>query len=228
MFFYGVMILLAGTALLVTAAVIPIHLHRRFGLPYALLSVGILTYILSLLAQYVLLGLMDRALLGILPVGALTLGLLAGFTEESARLFGFQFLARSTVTRPQALMIGAGHGFVETVYAGILAAGLGLSLLGYGSERPDDLSALLSGAVADSLNGILPVIMHMALSWTVLQIFLRGQLYWLFLAVFFHAIAEIMAVLLVDQSWMVVGWRMLIALISLIIIIRVRPPQAAA
>jgi uncharacterized membrane protein YhfC len=226
MFFYGIIILLVGLALLAAAAVITIYLHRRFDQPYALLSVGILTYILALIAQYVLLGILDRALLGILPVGALAVGLLAGFTEEFARLFGFQVLARSTTTRPQALMIGAGHGFTLTIYAAILAVGLGVSLLGYGSDRPDDFGTLLSGALAEALNGILPVVMHMALSWIVLQVFLRGQLYWLFLAIFVHAVAEIMAILLgPDHAWMVVIWRMMIALISLIVIIRLDSPN---
>lgn len=226
MFIYGIIILFVGGTLFVAAAAIPIYLHRRFELPYALLSVGVLTYILSLIAQYVSVRFLDSGLLGILPVGALALGLLAGFTEEFARLFGFQYLARSTVTRPQALMIGAGHGITETIYAGFLAVGLGLSLLGYGNDRPDDLAALLSGAVAESLNGILPVVMHMALSWVVLQIFLRGQLYWLFYAVFFHAVAEIMAILLgPEHMWMVVGWRTLITLLSMIMIIRLRQPQ---
>jgi uncharacterized membrane protein YhfC len=227
MLFHGIMILLAGLILLAAAAAIPIYLHRRFDLPYALLSVGILTYIFSLIVQYGLLSILDRALLGILPIGALTIGLLAGFTEEFARLFGFQYLARSTVTRPQALMIGVGHGFTETIYAGILAAGLGLSLLGYGNDRSDDLNVLVSGVLADSLNGILPIAMHMALSWIVLQVFLRGQLYWLFLAIFFHATAEIMAILLgPDHAWLVVGWRALVALLSLIVIVRLRSLQS--
>jgi uncharacterized membrane protein YhfC len=102
-----------------------------------------------------------------------------------------------------------------------------MSLFGYGSDRPDDLGAITSGALAEALNGILPILMHMALSWLVLQVFLRGQLFWLFLAIFFHAQAETMAALLgPGDAWAVVIWRTLIALISLLILNRLRPQAA--
>ncbi|HEX3052492.1 MAG TPA: YhfC family glutamic-type intramembrane protease, partial [Aggregatilineaceae bacterium] len=179
-----------------SATLLAIRLHRHNALPYALLTVGIITYIVALLVQVLLLRALRSPLLAILPVGALTVGLLAGFTEELARFFGYQYLARSAETKPQALMIGLGHGFSETIYTGLLALGLGISLLGYGAERPDDLGALLSGAVAEAAHGLLPIAMHMALSWLVLQVFLRGQIYWLFLAIFFHSLVEITAVLL--------------------------------
>lgn len=201
-------------------------LHRRFHVPYALLTVGAITYILSLLAQALVLQLVDRALLGILPIGALALGVAAGFTEETGRLLGYQFLAPGAVTRPQALMIGAGHGAIEALYTALVSVGIGGSLIGSGAERPDDLAALLGGGLAEALNGLLPLIMHLALSWIVLQVFLRGQLYWLFLAIFCHVVIEIMAALLgPGDAWAVVGWRALVALFSLAVIARLRPPN---
>lgn len=222
---YGIVILLVGISLLGAAGALAAGLHRRFGLPYALLTVGVLTFTGALMVQALALTLIDRALLSILPVGALTLGLLAGFVEETARLLGYQFLARGTVTRPQALMIGLGHGSVGMIYTGVLAVGLGLSLLGNGAGHPDDLGALLSGALAEALNGTLPLAMHMALSWIVLQVFLRGQIGWLFAAIFLHAVAEIMAALLGPaEAWPVAVWRGLVALASLLIIIRLGPP----
>ncbi|HEX3050027.1 MAG TPA: hypothetical protein VHP83_05175, partial [Aggregatilineaceae bacterium] len=70
---------------------------------------------------------------------------------------------------------------------------------------------------------LLPIAMHMALSWLVLQVFLRGQIYWLFLAIFFHSLVEITAVLLgPNDTWQVVIWRALVALISLLILAWVR------
>lgn len=222
---YGIIILLVGISLLGTVGALAAWLHRRFGLPHALLTVGILTFIGALMVRALALALIDRALLGILPIGALAFGVLAGFVDETARLLGFQFLARSTVTRPQALMIGLGHGSVGAIYTGVLAIGLGTSLLGAGAERPDDLGALLSGALAEALNGTLPLVMHMALSWIVLQVFLRGQIGWLFGAIFLHAAAEIMAALLGPaDAWQVAAWRGLVALVSLLIILRLGPP----
>jgi uncharacterized membrane protein YhfC len=228
MIVYGILMLLVGAVLVGGGVTVITGLHRRFGVPYALLTVGIITYVLSLIVQITVLHVIDRALLGILPVGALALGITAGFSEETARLLGYQVLAPGAVTRGQALMIGAGHGLVETVYTALVAAGLGLSLLGYGAERPDDLAALVSGALAEALNGLLPIVMHMALSWVVLQVFLRGVIAWLFVAIFAHAVVEIMAALLgPSDAWSVVGWRALVAVISLIVIARLAPPSGA-
>ncbi len=197
-------------------------------MPYALLTVGVITSVGALMVQVVVLRGLDRALLGILPIGALAIGLAAGFTEEFARLLGYQYLAPGAVTRSQALMIGAGHGFTETIYTGLIAITLGLALMAQSSTPPADRLAALSDAVAEALNGLLPIIMHMALSWLVLQVFLRGELYWVFVAIFAHAVVEIMAALLgPSDSWPVVVWRLLVAVISLIVIARVYPRPAA-
>jgi len=167
-------------------------------------------------------------LLDLLAVRAVVFGLLAGFSEEIARLLGYQYLARGAVTRPHALMIGLGHGAVETIYTGVLAAGVGLSLLGYGAGRPDDAGALVSGALAEALAGVLPLAQHAALSWLVLQVFLRGEIGWLFGAIFLHAASEIMVVLLgPDAGWALAAWRAVVALIGLLIIATIQPRHAA-
>lgn len=228
MFAYGVVIFAVGISLFAAALITTSWLHRRYGVPYALLTVGVFTCVGAMAAQVLLLQLVDRALLGILPIGALAVGLAAGFSEETARLLGFQYLARSTVTRPQALMIGAGHAFTEALYTALVAVGIGLSLIAESADPADDLGAVLSGAVAEALNGLLPVMMSMALSWVVLQALLRGQLYWLFVAIFCHAIVEITAALLgPSDSWAVVLWRGLVAVFSLLAIGRIRPPMLA-
>lgn len=225
MLVYGIMILVVGVSLFGSTTLLVNWLHHRYKVPYALVTVGVITYIGALLVQVLLLRVVDRALLSILPVGALAIGLAAGFSEEIARFLGFQYLARSTVTRPQALMIGAGHGLTEAVYTGLVAVGIGLSLIAESTDLADDIGALASGALAEMLNGMLPVVMHMALSWIVLQVFLRGELYWLFWAIFAHTVVEITATLLgPNDSWAVVIWRVLVALMSLALIVRIRAP----
>jgi uncharacterized membrane protein YhfC len=222
---YGIIILLVGIGLLGAVIGIITWLQRRWHQPYALLTVGIITAIVSLLIQMVLLRVLDRALLGILPLSALAAGLLAGFVQETARLLGYQYLAPSVVTRPQALMIGTGHSLPWALYTSLLVAGVGLSLLGGGENGPGTLTEVTGDALGGALNGLLPFAMHMALSWTVLQVFLRGQIYWLFIAIFGHTSVEIMAGLLgTGESWLVVGWRTLVALVSLRVIVALSPP----
>jgi len=224
---YGILLLGVGIGLLAVTAALARGVHRRWQIPYALLTVGVITYTGALAVQYVALETLGGGLLNILAIRAAAIGLLAGFSEEIARLLGYQYLARGAVTRAQALMIGLGHGMVETIYTGLIGMGLGLSLLGYGAEPPEDPAALLSGAVAEAISGALPLAMHAALSWLVLQVFLRGQIGWLFVAILLHASSESMIVLLgPDAGWAITVWRALIALISVGILAGVRPPVA--
>lgn len=225
---YGILLLAVGIGLPVVTAALARGVHRRWQIPYALLTVGVITYTGALAVQYVALETLGGGLLNILAIRAAAIGLLAGFSEEIARLLGYQYLARGAVRRAQALMIGLGHGMVETVYTGLIGAGLGLSLLGGSAAPPDDPAALLSGAVAEAIGGALPLAMHTALSWLVLQVFLRGQIGWLFVAILLHAASESMIVLLgPDAGWAITVWRALIALISVGILAGVRPPVAA-
>lgn len=226
---YGLIAVLAGGGLLAWAATLTAWLHRRYAVPCALLTVGIITYIVALGVQVLLLRGVDRALLGILPVGALMMGVLAGFSEETLRALGYQVLAPGAVTRPQALMIGAGHGLTGTIYSALIAISVGLSALSGDAAAEIAPLGLASRTLAEALNGALPVLMHMALSWLVLQAFLRGQLAWLFVAIFLHAVVEIMATLLgPNDAWIVVAWRALVALSSVAVIVRVRGPGVTA
>lgn len=225
---YGLATLLIGAGLLTGALGLITWLHRRYGVPYALLTVGMITYLGALLVQVSAVRLLDRALLGVLPVGALVLGIVAGFSEELARAFGYQWLARSAVSRPQALMIGAGHGLTPTLYTALIALNVGLSALAGANDTAQTLRLADAGhTLAEALNSLLPVLMHMALSWLVLQVFLRGEVGWLFVAIFAHATIEIGATLLgPPQSWEVVLWRGLVALGSLALLRSLPPPSS--
>ncbi len=222
---YGILLLVVGAGLLVASVAIARAIHRRWDTSYALLTVGVITYTVALIVQYVVLEALGGGLMNILATRAVILGALAGFSEEIARLLGFQYLARGAVTRAHALMIGLGHGIVETFYTGIVGLGLGVSMLGYGAAPPEDPGALIGGALAELVGGVLVLALHMALSWLVLQVFLRGQIGWLFVAIGLHAASEIMIVLLgPDAGWAAALWRGAIALISMGIILYVRQP----
>lgn len=228
MVLYGLATLLIGAGMLIGALGLITWLHRRYDVPYALLTVGMVTYLGALLVQVSAVRLLDRALLGVLPVGALVLGIAAGFGEELARAFGYQWLARSAVSRPQALMIGAGHGLTPTLYTALIALNVGLSALAGANNTAQTMTPPDAGhTLAEALNSLLPVLMHMALSWLVLQVFLRGEVGWLFVAIFAHATIEIGATLLgPPQSWGVVLWRSLVALGSLALLRSLPPPSS--
>jgi uncharacterized membrane protein YhfC len=224
---YGLATLLIGAGLLIAVLALLKTLHRRANTPYALLTVGMITYLGALLTQLLAVRLLDRALLGILPVGAVILGLVTGFSEEIARAFGYQWLARGVFRRPQALMIGAGHGLVPLLYTALIALNVGLSALA--EAEPGQTLALtdVSRTLAEALNSLLPLVMHMALSWLVLQAFLRGEIGWIFAAIFVHSTVEIGANLFgPPHSWAVVIWRGLVALGSLALLRTLPPPSS--
>ncbi len=227
--FVGILTLLLGASLLCALAWLAATLARRARLPRALLLVGILTATGAQIVQIVLLRGAEGPLLTILPIRALALGLGAGVVQETARALGYGFLARGAVTKPQATLIGLGHGLVEPAYTGLLVLALGLSLVGAGADRPDDPAGLLSGALADVLASLLPIVMHMALSWVVLQVFLRGEIGWLFAAIFAHSLVELGAASLAGPgaAWPLVAWRAVVALASAVVLARLRGPGAA-
>lgn len=226
---YGLLAMITGVGLLISALTLVVWLQRRYRVPYALLTVGTITYLAALLTQLIILRAIPGDLLSILPLGALALGVLVSFSEETARACGYQWLAPGAASRPQALMIGAGHGLVPTLYTALLALNVGLSALASPPAQPSLTLADVSRTLAEALNSLLPVIMHMALSWVVLQAFLRGELGWVFAAIFVHALVEITATLLgPPQTWSVVVWRGLVALASAALIHRIGPRRTTS
>ncbi len=222
---YGLATLLTGAGLLIAALVLITWLHRRYGVPYALLTVGMITYLGALLVQLLVVRAFDQGTQSILPLGVLALGVVASFSEETARALGYQWLAPGAVSRPQALMIGAGHGLTPALYTALIALNVGLSALAGANGGHDLTLADMSRTLAEALNSLLPVTMHMALSWLVLQAFLRGQVGWIFVAIFARAVVEITAVLLgPPTAWGVVIWRGMVALAALALIRTLAPP----
>ena len=198
-------------------------IHRRWDTSYALLTVGVITYTVALIVQYVALEALGGGLMNILATRGASRR--AGRVQRDRARLSASSIWRGERSAGAALMIGLGHGIVETFYTGIVGLGLGVSMLGYGAAPPEDPGALIGGALAELVGGVLVLALHMALSWLVLQVFLRGQIGWLFVAIGLHAASEIMIVLLgPDAGWAAALWRGVIALISMGIILYVRQP----
>ncbi|MGD2079052.1 MAG: YhfC family glutamic-type intramembrane protease, partial [Chloroflexota bacterium] len=74
-----------------------------------------------------------------LIVTAVFLGLSAGFFEEGTRYLAYRFWAKDARTWGSGLMMGAGHGGVESILLGIVGALNITILVGYGSGYFQDL-----------------------------------------------------------------------------------------
>lgn len=197
-------------------------LRRRFQVAWVLFGIGTLTFTGSQIVHFPLNDLlMDAGILpraGLMEEGwtlvwtCLVLGLTAGLCEETARAAGYWLLKR-TRRYEDGLMLGLGHGGVESmVFGGVLTAatlsslvpliGTDLSALNLSTEQAAALALQLeslsgSPLVAAGLplfERLLAMALHVVLSVLVLKAFQRRN--WLYYAgaVVYHMLVDAGAV----------------------------------
>lgn len=140
------------------------------------------------------------------------LALTAGLAEEIGRYVGYRWLFREEKTWSRAVMYGLGHGGLESMalVAGLTLLGL-INLLALSTinlaalpltDEQRELARQQLAAVAAQPDWLplvgawerlwtLPV--HVALSVMVLQVFRRGQIWWLWLAIAAHTLVNLLA-----------------------------------
>jgi uncharacterized membrane protein YhfC len=149
------------------------------------------------------------ALIGWVAISALT----AGLFEELGRYIGYRWLMkREEKTWTKGVMYGLGHGGIESMLlvAGLLALTLiqvlalaraDLSTLPLTPEQrtlaEQQLAAIAAQPAWVPLLGawerMWTIPLHVALSVVVLQVFRRGSLRWLWLAILAHALVDLLA-----------------------------------
>jgi uncharacterized membrane protein YhfC len=240
-----------------------LYLTRRFGLSWRLFWIGGATFLLSQALHVPANLLLNRLYAsGTLPLpppswqrAVLTAiaGLSAGLFEEGARYAMYRWWARDARSWDKALLLGAGHGGVESMALGLLTAvnvvamfslrGLDLSTI----VPPDSLEAALQ-QVADywslpwfaSLLGaverLLTIPVQIGFSVLVLQVFIRGQIRWLFVAILWHAAIDGLVVgyaapyLMTQLDWGMYAVEGLVAVatvVSLGLILLLREPKTS-
>jgi uncharacterized membrane protein YhfC len=150
------------------------------------------------------------------------LALTAGLFEEVGRYLGYRwFMGKEEKTWDKAVMYGAGHGGLESM---LLVGGLTLislvNVLIIPTLNPSTLPAETQKQVADQFAAIaaqpawLPLLgayervcaiaFHIAMSVVVLQVFRRGQIRWLWVAVLAHFAFDF-ATVAAGQLWPMLG-----------------------
>lgn len=203
------------------------YLVRRFKTGWRLVWIGALTFILSQVGHIPFnIGLNRLLESGILPrlpepynlvFISIVFGLSAGIWEETARYIAYRWPARNARTWGQALVLGSGHGGVESIILGILVLFTFIQMV---AIKNVDLSQLVPAeqlALAqnqvnvywslpwyDSLLGAVErffaLCFHLSASVLVLQCFTRRQIRWLFIAIAWHALLDAVAVFSVS-TW---------------------------
>jgi uncharacterized membrane protein YhfC len=157
------------------------------------------------------------------------LALTAGLFEEIGRYLGYRwFMGKEEKTWNKAVMYGAGHGGLESM---LLVGGLSLisliNVLVIPTLNPSTLPADTQKQIADQFAAIaaqpawLPLLggyervcaiaFHIAMAVVVLQVFRRGQIRWLWIAVLVHfafdfsaiAVAQVLPALGVSNATLV-------------------------
>ena len=222
-------------------------IYRRYGAGWGLFGVGVLTFIGSQVVHIPLvIGWQYLTVNEVLVisesarpvVNAVVLGLLAGLCEEPARLVGLlalRRLGRRWDSWGSALMLGVGHGGVESILVGLSVA-INFILMMVFRTRPEALPPGLDASAVEAFWGMVwhmpmagaveriwAVILHVTLSVMVWRAFSRRQWGWLALAILWHGLIDMGAVILVTQGWS--AWKIegalgILTLVNLVILYR--------
>ena len=247
------LLLLNFALMLVIPIGVAMLIHRRTGAAWRLFFIGTVTFILSQVFHIPFNWVVQRA--GLLPgnleswanllLMAAFLGLSAGLFEETARYLTYRYWAKDARSWSSGLMLGAGHGGIESILLGLLGAvnivGLLVTLNNEAllSAIPAEQQALINATVANLLatpwyglllgaaERVFAIAAHLALSVMVLQVFRRGSLRWLFLAIGYHAVFNMLAVIAVTRvgPYATEGLLAVFSLLSLFIIFKLRSPD---
>lgn len=197
-------------------------LARRFGVGWGLAGAGALTFVGSQVVHLPLLwGLTALFTHGILPAppaewklitNAIVLGLAAGVCEEIARYLVYRGWLKSARSWKEALMLGAGHGGIEAMVVGALAAltvvniyllsQIDLSTLPLNAEQlattrqqlDQFLSAPWYAHLLGAVERLFAITFHLSAAVLVLQALTRRNSLWLAAAILWHTAIDAVAV----------------------------------
>jgi len=198
-----------------------IYLTRKFKQGWRLFWIGAATFIFSQVLHipfnalvspifnqfgFIALPVMTQTL-----ISAAFLGLSAGLFEELSRYAMYRWIAKEARSWSRGLLAGAGHGGLEAIILGVLVLYGYIQMVGL---RYADLSVVVPAGQLDAaraqivaywsapwymtmlgaLERLFTIPLHLACSLLVLKAFTRKQIWWVGLAVLYHALADGVAV----------------------------------
>ena len=200
--------------------VLGVYVWKKFGANWKVFALGAAAFVVSQIIHIPLLGLYQRGftLLGITPttmpflqfnlIHALMLGLLAGICEEPMRWIAFKLLKKQGDTSRAAVMLGLGHGGVESILVGLSVMNAAIALIMWNSGNfpldqldPQQQLQLLQLSsspwylpLLGAFERLVAITLHVSLSLIVwLGVRQRNFLY-LLLAILWHTVVNFAAV----------------------------------
>lgn len=247
--------LLALNALimLVFPLVVATFIARRYRAEWGLFGAGALTFVVSQILHIPFNGFVESRFLPTVGAGfsselflvAAFYGLSAGVFEEVGRYLTYRFWRKDARQWKDGLMLGAGHGGIEAIILGVLftinmAVLLGMDRGYFTALAPEggmgaveaQIDALMALPWYETILGgverILAVILHLGLSLIVLRAVRNRALIWLFIAIFWHATFNGVALVVATFATPIAVEGMLagFALLSLLLIWRLKDQPA--
>jgi uncharacterized membrane protein YhfC len=175
-------------------------------------------------------------------------GLSAGLFEEISRYVMYRWWAKDARSWSKGLLAGVGHGGSEAIILGLLVLyGYAQMLVLRGTDistlvKPDQVelakaqiqaywSAPWYMTMLGALERLFTIPLHLACSLLVLQVFTRKNLWWLILAILYHALADGLAVFVLKIGFSALDIEGIIgifAVVSAVIIILLRQPEPSS
>lgn len=232
-------------------------LTRKYNLGWRLYWIGAAIFVISQILHIPFNLLLDRLFnTGVLPTppeeyqlifSALLLGLSAGLFEELTRYAGLRWWAKDARSWSKGLLFGAGWGGMEAIIFFVV-----VMILNYGifmALRTVDLTSILPSeqlaplqeglnlfwgvswydSLLGALERILVLPVQIALTILVLQVFIRRQSRWLWIAIAWHTLLDAVAVITVRQwgAYATEGILAIFTLLSIGIIFALRSDDPA-
>ena len=220
-----------------------VYLTRKFNLGWRLFWIGgalfVISQVLHIPFNIFLQGLFDRGFLPLPPdeyqliFSAILVGLSAGLFEEITRYVGLRWWAKDARSWGKGLLFGAGWGGMEAIIFFVVI--MLLNYVFFMALRTEDLSTIIPpeqlallqqvsnqywgvawyDSMLGALERVLALPIQMALTILVLQVFLRRQSRWLWLAIALHASVNAVLVITVRQ-WGAYGTEGILAIFTLL------------
>lgn len=242
----------SGLIMIVLPLVVATFFARRYGVGWGLFGAGAVTFVASQVLHIPFNSFVEGRYLpefdpsvdvGLFVIVALFYGLSAGVFEEVARYITFRFWRRDARSWSEGLMVGAGHGGIESLILGLLVVVNAAVLYGMAqgsfsgllpeeslpqvqaqlaemSDRP--LYEMMLGAVERAF----AIVVHLSLSLMVLRAVVKRSLLWLLLAISWHTLLNAAALMVAEYGSAVLAEVVIgvFALVSLGFIYRWRAP----
>lgn len=216
----------SGLIMIVLPLVVGTWFARRYRVGWGLFGAGAVTFVAAQIGHIPFNRFMEARYrpefdpavdVGVFVVVALLYGLSAGVFEEGARYLTFRFWRRDAQSWSQGLMVGAGHGGIESLILGLIvvvnaAVLYGINQGSFGSLVPEaaiedvraSITVLLEAPLYEMMLGAVEraftIVIHLSLSLMVLRAVGRKSVLWFILAIGWHTLLNASALIVAQYG----------------------------